>query len=236
MTHFLAACATDIRMLWRTGYVAATLAVFLVLLIVVLQIARIDFTGFADIMAAIALTDLSVSCSFLIGLMLLLERDEGTIAALAVTPMSRTAYVAAKTVTVSVISSLQMMLLVLLAYDGALSIPFLIFGLFGIAIIVTLLGFVIAAPYDTLYRLLLPVIGWSFFLSIPAYGVFFDWRPVWLSLHPITPPMIMLEAAFTEIPHTRLYFGVAGTAVWAVIAAAGAFWSFGRMRVHTAGS
>lgn len=235
MTQLLAAVGTDIRILLRTGYIVATLVVLAILLVIAFQIDRLDFAGFADIIAAIAITDLAVSCTFLVGLMLLLERNEGTIVALAATPMSRTAYLAAKTIAVSVISTAQMILLVLLVYDGALSLPFLFFGLFGIAIITTLLGVVIATPFDTLYRFLLPMIGWSFLLSIPAYSVFFDWRPAWLDFHPLTPSLTILEAAFSTSSNTDIYFGATGIVAWTIISAAAAFWSFGKIRTRASG-
>lgn len=234
MTHFLAALRTDARMLWRSGYVAATLFVFVVLLIVTSLISRIDFAGFADIMAAIALADLAISCSFLVGLMSLTERDEGSLIALAVTPMSRWAYLASKTVAISVISTFQMIFLVLLVYDGTVFLPFLFFGLFGIAAITTLLAFLIAAQYDTLFDFLLPVIGWGFVMSIPAGGILFDWQPALLDLHPVRPALLLVEAAFDDLPDARLFVGMAGTVLWMGIAAAIAHWSFSKTLGFTA--
>lgn len=234
MTHFLAALQTDVRMLWRSGYIAATFFVFVVLLIVTSLIARIDFTGFADIMAAVALADLAISCSFLVGLMLLTERDEGSLVALAVTPISRWAYLASKTVSISVISTFQMILLVLLVYDGPVSLPFLFLGLFGVATIVTLLAFMIAVQYDTLFDFLLPVIGWGFVMSIPAGGILFDWQPALLDLHPVRPALLLVEAAFDEMPDARLNLGIVGTVLWTLIAAMIARWSFGKTLGFTA--
>ena len=234
MTHFLAALRTDVRMLWRSGYVAATLFVFVVLLIVTSLISRIDFTGFSDIIAAIALADLAISCSFLVGLMSLTERDEGSLVALAVTPMSKWAYLISKTMSISVISTFQMIFLVLLVYDGAVYLPFLFLGLFGIAAIATLLAFMIAAQYDTLFDFLLPVIAWGFVMSIPAGGILFGWQPALLDLHPVRPALLLVEAAFDELPDARLYVGQAGTALWIVVAALLARWSFGTTLRFTA--
>ncbi len=235
MSHFLVNLGMDARMLYRNGYAAGVAVVFAVLLILVLQIATVDFAGFADIIAALVLVDVAVSCLILIGLMILLERSEGTILALAATPMSPRAYLASKTVAIAILTTLQTILLVLIAYDGAVSVPLLLGGLFGMAMTATLLGILVVAPYDTVFRFLLPMIGAGFFLSVPAYGVLFDWHPNWLDLHPLAPSMSLLEGAF-EAPETgRLIYGLVGAVTWLGVAWAAASWAFKRLRLSAAG-
>lgn len=236
MSAFLASLTTDAWLLYRTGYALATLVIFVILLLIVLQIARVDFTGFADIVTAIVLIDQVVSCLILIGLMILMERGEGAFTALAVTPQPPLAYLAAKTAAVSTICASEMLLLVLIAYDGSLNIPLLFIGLFGIAVITTLLGVVAVWPFDTIFKFLLPMIGWGFFLGLPGFGVLIGWRPDWLMLHPMVPPLTLLEGAFVDLAPERLAYGLAGTGIWLVLSSFAAYRAHGAIRLRIAGA
>lgn len=236
MKAFLAALMTDVRLLYRTGYVHGVVVVLALLLVLLLQVSKLDFAGFADIVTAIVLIDQAASCLLLVGLMILLERGEGILTAMAVTPMPRAAYIAAKVIAVSAISGIQTCLLVLIAYDGAVSFTLLLAGLFGMAAIITLLGMMAVAPVDTLFRFLLPMIGWVLFLSLPGYGVLFGWQPAWLDFHPMSPPLALLEAAFEDASRSGVTYGAAGTLVWLCLATVGAVISLGIMRGKAAGA
>lgn len=235
MRHFLALAQNDLRVLYRTGYIAATLAIFALLLLIASQVARFDFGGFANIVAAIILFDTVLSPVLLIGLMMLLERGEGSFIALAATPLPRSTFVAARTVTVSLICSMEMLLLVLIAYDAKLSLELLVAGLLGVAAIASLIAFVAVAPFDALYPFVLPMIGWIMFLGAPGYGVLLGWDPLWLAWHPTAPPMALLEGAFTPLPAGRLAYGLIGTAVWLALSATLANRALFQMQLRAAG-
>jgi hypothetical protein len=170
----------------------------------------------------------------LAGLMILLERGEGLVTALNVTPMPRIAYIAGKTITVSFICAIQTILLVLIAYDGSLSIGLLLAGLFGMAVILTLFAIVVVAPFDTLFRFLLPMIAGVYFLVLPGFGVLFGWRPFGMDIHPISPPLTLLEAAFAELSASRIAYGIVGTLIWIAIAAVSAFFALNVIRARAA--
>lgn len=235
MTDFLTLARNDLHILWRTGYVWATIVIFALLLLVVSQVSRLEFAGFAELVAAIILFDTVLSPVLVIGLMMLLERGEGSFIALAVTPVSRWAYVAARTATVSVICASQMLLLVLITYDGALSPALLLAGLLGVAAIASLLAFVAVAPFDGLYPFMLPMTGWIFFLGAPGYGVLIGWDPIWLEWHPTAAPMVLLEGGFAALSSGRLAYGAVGTMAWLVFGAVLAERALRRMQLRAAG-
>jgi fluoroquinolone transport system permease protein len=214
MNQVLALVWTDLRILHRTGYVWASVAIFAVLLFIALQVSRLDFAGFADIVTAIIVIDVVLAPVMLVALMILLERSEGSFAALAVTPLRRSSYLAARTLTVSVISSAEMTLLALIAYDGELNVALLLAGLLSLAAVTSLIAFFAVAPFQSLYPFLLPMIGWIFFLGVPAYGVLAGWDPVWTAWHPVAPSMALLKGAFAPLEATEFGFGVVGVIVW----------------------
>ena len=231
----LAALWIDARLLYRTYYVHSTIFIFAVLLVLVLQISRIEFANFADIVTAVILVDVVIAPVMLVGLLILYERGEGSLMALAVTPMRRWHYLAAKTVAIAVVCAIEMITLVLIAYDGQLSITPLLTGLLGIAAIATLLGVVAVARFDTLYRFILPMVGWTSFLSVPGFAVFFGWSSPVILFHPMSPPLALLEAAFAEITPARLALGYAGTSAWLAVSGVWAHGAYRRLQLRAAG-
>ncbi|MEZ5955728.1 MAG: hypothetical protein R3C27_00745 [Hyphomonadaceae bacterium] len=214
MKHLLALAHNDFRVLYRTGYLWATLAVFALLLLIATQVSRLDLAGYADFVAAIILFDVVLTPVMIIGLMVLLERGEGSFIALTVTPLRRQSYVLARTATISLVSIAEMLLLVLIAYDGALAPASLVAGLLGVGAIASLFAFLAVAPFNTLYSFVLPMIGWIFFLGMPGYGVLLGWDPLWLAWHPTVPAMTLLKGAFTPLPLAEALYGAAGAIFW----------------------
>lgn len=235
MKHFLALAGNDLRVLYRTGYLWATLAVFALLLLIATQVSRLDLAGYADFVAAIILFDVVLTPVLVIGLMILLERGEGSFVALAATPLQRGIYVAARAVTVSLVSIMEMLLLVLIAYDGAMSPALLVVGLLGIAAIASLFAFVAVSPFNALYSFVLPMIGWILFLGMPGYGVLLGWNPLWLAWHPTAPSMALLAGAFAPASLGGIAYGLAGTAAWLGLGAAIASRAVRHMQLQAVG-
>jgi len=236
MSRFVALVLNDFRVLHRTGYVWATVAVFALLLFIALQVSRLDFEGFDNVVAAIILLDVVLTPVLVVGLMILLELGQGSFAALAATPLSRVTYAAARTTTVSIIGSAEMFLLALISYDGSLSIGLLLVALLSIAAIASVSAIIIVSPFNSLYPFMLPMIAWIFFLSAPAYGVVFGWDSGWLVWHPTAPSMTLLRGAFAPISPDALAYGVVGAAVWLLLLGFAALEALRSMQLRSAGA
>ena len=232
MIPFIALICTDLRILFRTGYLWATLAIFAVLLFLALQVARLEFSGLADFVAAIILLDAVLAPVLVVGLMMLLERGEGSRAALFVSPLRPWTYLQARTITVSLVSSAQMLLLALIAYDGVFSIALLVAGLVSVASISSLSAFIVVAPFNALYSFMLPMIGWILLLGAPAYGVLMGWDPVWLAWHPTAPSLALLQNAFAGPSVAAVAYGVIGAAAWLAAMTFFALAALRRMQVN----
>lgn len=235
MTQALALAWTDVRVLYRTGYIWVTVAIFLVLLALALQVSRLDLEGAADVVGAIILSDIVATPALLVGLMLLLDRDDGCLVALAVTPMKLWTFLTTRTAIVSLVCAAEMFFLVLIAYDGARSMALLAAGLLSAAAIAALGGFVIVAPFRSVQPFVLPLVGWIFLLSAPGFGVFLGWDPVWLAWHPTAPAMTLIAAAFAPRGAGGLVYGLLGTAVWLGLAGALAMRALEWMQRRAAG-
>lgn len=225
----------DMRTLFRTGYIWASLAVFGLMLLVAMQASRLDFAGFENFIAAIILFDVVLTPLMLVGLMVLLERGEGTFAVLCVSPTPTLAYMIARVLTVSLISLAQMLLLVLVVYDAALSPLALTAGLAGAASLSAFFGFVVIAFFDDLYAFVLPMIGAIMFLGVPGYGVLLGIGPEWLVWHPTAGALALIERAFSLDAAQDLMTTITSLGAWILAATTAAFLSVGRMRARIGG-
>jgi hypothetical protein len=236
MSRFFALVLNDFRILHRTGYVWATVAIFAMLVFIALQVSRLDFEGFASVVAAIILLDVVLTPVLVVGLMILLELGQGSFAALAATPLSRMTYLAARTVTVSLIGSAEMFLLAVISYDGSLSVGLLLLALLGIAAIASISAMIVVSSFRSLYPFMLPMFGWIVFLGAPAYGVLFSWNPAWLIWHPTAPAMALLRGAFEPVSPAWLAYGVIGTVGWLLLLGFAALRSLRAMQFQSAGA
>lgn len=236
MSAFIHFVGNDIRSLYRSGYIWASVAVFALMLLVAVQASRLDFAGYEDFIAAIILFDVVLSPVILVGLMVLLERGEGAFAVLCVSPAPSWAYVAARVVTVGVIALAEMLVLVLAVYDAALSPVLLAGGLAGAACVSALLGFVVVAFFDDLYAFILPMVATILLLGAPGYAVLLGIAPAWLIWHPTAGALALIETAFEPGAAQRQVSAIVSIGLWTATAAALAYMAVRRMQSRIGGS
>ncbi len=236
MSAFAQLVGNDMRTLYRSGYVWVSLAVFGLMLLVAMQASRLDFAGYERFIAAIILFDVVLSPLMLVGLMVLLERGEGSFAVLCVSPVPTMAYLVARVLTVSLISLAEMLVLVLAVYDAALSPLALTAGLAGAASLSALFGLVVIAYFDDLYAFLLPMIGAIMLLGVPGYGVLLGIAPDWLLWHPTAGALALIEMAFSLDAVQGPATAIASMVAWILATATFAHLSIGRMRARIGGA
>lgn len=236
MRPFVHLLVNDIRVLYRTGYIWASVAVFALMLLVAMQASQLDFAGYERFVAAIILFDVVLSPVMLVGLLVLLERGEGGLAILSVSPAPRHAYIGARVLVVSFIALAEMFILVLAVYDGVLSPLQLASGLAAAACISALLGFLLVAFFDDLYAFMLPMIVTVLILGAPGYGVLLGIDPAMLAWHPTAGALALIEGAFAARAHLSLPQSVLTTLLWMVIVAVSAHWAVRRMQARIGGA
>lgn len=236
MSAFAQLAGNDLRTLYRSGYIWVSLAVFGLMLLVALQASRLDFAGYEAFIAAVILFDVVLSPLMLVGLMVLLERGEGAFAVMCVSPVPMPAYIAARVLTVSLISLAQTLVIVLVVYDGTFSPVALIAGLAGAASLSALFGFVVIAYFDDLYAYLFPMIGAIMALGVPGYGVLLGIAPEWLSWHPTAGALALIEATFSPNGLQEPVTASASLAGWILAAGSLAYLAVRRMRTRIGGA
>jgi hypothetical protein len=107
MTAFVTALRWDIVLQARNGFYWASAFVVLVvggLLLGVLESVRADGAAWVPALLAI---NLQITTFFFVAGLMLLERDEGTLTALAVSPFSPAAYLATRTITLTALAAVE---------------------------------------------------------------------------------------------------------------------------------
>ena len=119
----------------------------------------------------------------------LLERDEGSLLALAVSPLSPAAYLGARTATLTTLAVLETGAFVLLAFEAPASWPLFICGTLTAGAIYTSIGAAMATRYASINEFLLPatlVVTGLLVPLLPLLGLGTRFPLFW---HPLEPSL-----------------------------------------------
>ena len=167
--------------------------------------------------------------------MILLERSDGILAAISVSPLRPWEYLASKVVTLTALATAEALIL---GY-GAIAIvartgdvvwpgPLLLVGVLALAAMHVLLGVVLVVRYDKINEVLLPMSAIATVLQIPALWMIgaVDGR-VWLAI-PSAAPTMLVRAAFVPLSTGEWIYAVTYTAVTLAVLAVWAARAFAR--------
>jgi fluoroquinolone transport system permease protein len=226
MSAFVTALRWDVVVQARNGFYWATAFLVLVvggLLLAVPEAVRADRVAWVP---AIVAVNLQVTTFFFVAGLMLLERDEGTLTALAVSPFSPGGYLVTRTITLTTLAALETVAVVWIAFGTGGSWLLIMSGTAALGAIYTGFGTAMGARYTSVNALLLPASMVVTLLLLPLLA-HFGLGPRWLFLlHPIEPALTLIRAGYGVAGDADLAFGVAGSVVWGVIAF---LWGRGRV-------
>jgi fluoroquinolone transport system permease protein len=227
MTAMLTALRWDIVLQARNGFYWASaflVAMIGALLLYVPEAARANSAVWVPAILAI---NLQITTFFFVAGLMLLERDEGTLAALAVSPLSPSGYLAMRTLSLTGLAAVETIALVWIGFGTSGSWWRMLAGTAALGVIYTGFGAAVAVRYESVNALLLPASAFVALLLLPLlphFGV----APRWpFLIHPVEPPMILLRAAYDVIDRIEFAFGIAGSVGWGGLA-----FVWGRNRVR----
>jgi fluoroquinolone transport system permease protein len=220
MTPLIAILRWDVALQARNGFYWATALLVLVVGGLLLALPDAVRANSGVWVPALIAVNLQTTTFFFVAGLMLLERDEGTLAALAVSPLSSGVYLAARTLTLTTLAGIETLALVWMAFDvpgaGLLTVA----GTAALGVIYTAFGAAMTARYESVNRLLLPASVVVMLLLLPLLP-HFGFGPRWLLLaHPIEPGLTLMRAGYGVGGNADLAFGIAGSLLWCAIA----FW------------
>ena len=218
MRALVAALRWDVVLQARNGFYWASAFVVLIvggLLLAVPQAARANDAVWVP---AILAVNLQITTFFFVAGLMLLERDEGTLTALSVSPLTPAGYLATRTVSLTILAAVETIALVLIAFHPGRSWLLVLAGTTALGVIYTGLGAAIATRYASINAFLLPASLVVTLLLLPLLAhVGFAPRSLFV-LHPIEPPLTLIRAAYAPASLGEIILGYGGSLVWSVVA------------------
>ena len=208
----------DVVVQARNGFYWATAFLVMVvggLLLVLPASARANG---AAMVPALMVVNLPITTFFFMAGLMLLERDEGTLAALAVSPLSAGGYLAARITTLTALAAVETMAVVWIVFGTAGSWLPILLGTAALGVLYTSVGALMACRYRSLNALLLPASMAVSLLLLPLLAHFGLAPRALFLLHPVEPALSLLRAGYVAQDARDLVFGVAGSACWGTIA------------------
>lgn len=213
LRRLVGAMATDVRLQYRNGFYAA--AAFVAACLVPL-LRRLPDDGLALVLPPLVLLNMQVNTFYFIGGLVLLEKGEGTLQALTVTPLRPSEYLAAKVATLAWLSLVEAAVVVVASHGLLLNWAALAAGVGLTAVLLCLYGFVAVARYDAINAFLFPSMVYTAVIGLPVLDYFgIGAGPLWY-LHPVRAPLVLLEAAFRPVASWQLAYAAGYGALWAV--------------------
>jgi len=205
MSGVLAGLRWELKIQYRQGILWAALFVMAIWVLILFSVspqARAILLPYAIFM------DLSVFGMYFAAGLFYLEKDEGSLEAVVVSPQPRGRYLLIKVIALELLSLSVTALLTLLVWRGPVNWFYLLLGTLLNGWIMCMLGFILGARYNSINELIMPSILYFFPLQLPALDHFGAWSSWLLYLLPTQGPMLLLAGAFGEIAAWQVVYAI----------------------------
>ncbi len=173
-------------------------------------------------MPLVALSGVSLTTFFLVGVLLLLERGEGTLDVVLVSPLRPAEYLASKLLTVTALAVVESVLITGIAYGLGFSAPWLVLAVLLRAGLVAGVGVAVVVRYRSITQFLLPAIALTVAFDLPVLWYLELWPSPLFFLWPTLPSLLLAKAAFLPVDPLQLVYAC----VYGVVAVGAAlFWA-----------
>ena len=211
MTRLQTAVRWDMRLQFRNGfyYAAAFIAVLMTLVLWQLPTAELP-----TILPVFVLGNMTIGTFYFMAGLVLLEKGDGVLEGLIVTPLRQSEYLAAKLVSLTLLTIVENVGIVTAVYGFRYNFLLLALGVGLMACFNILFGFIAVARYDSINRFLLPSILMTLTLAVPLVHYLGFWTSPLLYLHPVQATLLLIKGAFQPIAPWQMAYGVLYAALW----------------------
>ena len=214
MSRLLAAIALDAKLQFRYGFYYAGAFMAAVLVVLARQLSPDTLRLF---LPPLLLEAQVITTFYFMGALVMLEKGEGTLEGLVVTPLRGTEYLLSKTLTLTLLATSESAIVVAGGYGAAFRPLPLFAGLLALSAMLAAFGFAVIARYDSVTDYLLPSALWTIWLSLPLLHYFDVW-PHWvLYLVPSQAPLLLLKAGFVPLESWQLAYAAAYSLLWTAL-------------------
>jgi fluoroquinolone transport system permease protein len=202
VTRLAATLGVDMRVQFRNGFYAAT-ALVVAASIALLRWLPADTA--ALLLPVVILENVLINTFYFVSGLLLLERDEGTLAAQNVTPLRGGEYLASKVVTLTALSLAESLLITIAVagFDGRLVL--IAVGVALAAALFCLAGVALVVRYESINEFIMPSVLYAFVLSLPVVGYFGVGARAWYLAHPVQGALDLMRLQAPASPGGLAY-------------------------------
>ncbi|MEX2583871.1 MAG: hypothetical protein WD766_11385 [Gemmatimonadota bacterium] len=167
---------------------------------------------------AIVILNLQVTTFFFVAGLILLERDEGSLMALAVSPLTPGRYLGTRTITLTGLALLETFAIIAIAFQTGSRPVLLLGGAVAVAVVSTGFGAAVASRFDSANAMLLPATLADTLLLLPVLPHFGLAPSEPFLAHPLEPAMALMRLAYVDADALDLVYGVGGSILWSMAA------------------
>lgn len=214
MTRLTATFRLDVTNQYRQGFYLATAIVLLFLACFVSMLPA----EAGALLPAVLLTNMTIATFAFMGGLVLLEKGEGTLEGIIVTPLRPAEYLASKVITLTGLAVLENVAIVLIAIAAGLAENvnwgWILLGSAMTGALYVLLGFLVVIRYDSINEFLIPMMMVTLLLELPA-GVCFgmpEFRA--LIVFPTYALLWIFRAASDPVPLLTLVYAIGYPMLW----------------------
>jgi fluoroquinolone transport system permease protein len=227
MTPLLHALRWDVVVQARNGFYWASAFLIIVISALLLSVPESARANSALWVPAILVINLQITTFFFVAGLMLLERDEGTLSALAVSPLSPSGYLVMRTISLTGLAAAETIAIVWIGFGTSGAWLLILGGTAALGVIYTGFGAAVATRYDSVNALLLPASAFVALLLLPLLPHFGLAPRLPFLVHPLEPPMTLIRAGYGVVERIDVAFGVLGSFGWSALA-----FAWGRNRVR----
>ena len=232
MKRLMSIIRLDMLLQFRFGFYAAGLFVAVVWIALIWRIPK---QSLAYLLPPFVFFGVNITTFYFVAGQLLFEKGEGTLEALAVTPVRVVDYLFSKVLTLTLLAVLENLAIVAATFGLGFGAVELVLAMVLMSVIYTLVGIIAVARYDSINEYLLPSGLFTLILQAPSLHYFDVIQSPLFYLFPLMGPLLILKSAFTPIETWQAVYGVASSLAWIAVLYFPAARSFEYMLVKSAG-
>lgn len=211
MTRLQTAVRWDVRLQFRNGFYYAAAFIAVIMTIILWQLPQAELP---TILPVFVLGNMTIGTFYFMAGLVLLEKGDGVLEGLIVTPLRQSEYLTAKLISLTLLTIVENVGIVTAVYGFHTNFLLLALGVGLMACFNILFGFIAVARYDSINRFLLPSILITLTLAMPLVDYLGFWRSPLLYLHPVQATLLLLKGAFQPIAPWQVVYGVLYAALW----------------------
>jgi fluoroquinolone transport system permease protein len=219
VSRLAATMRCDLRLQTRNGFYWAVAFLLVVLALVITRLPQLDWSLLAP---PLVLGNLVVATFYFMAGLVLLEKSEGSLESLVVTPLRAGEYLASKVLSLIGLSLVENVTIVALACGSRFRLVPLVLGIASASALYCLVGFIAVARYESINQYLFPSMLYVAVFSLPLVHYAGLWESPLMYLHPLQASLVLLEGATRPVLLWEWIYGLAYSGLAVMVAA---WWS-----------